>query len=259
MIPINRASTNEWIAEPPKRKSAVSVSNTVSEVLIDRPIVCRMLWLTIWSNGSPACRTRFSRMRSNTTIVSCTENPMTVSMAVTNRASSWSPKNGAEDGEDAHDHDHVVDQRRDRRDAHAVVAEAEGDPEMIAIAPKAMSRMACWTSSALTTGPTLVSTSTSSIGPKRASRAVRSTASLPLSVSLPLPEVGEAAAAAAGTGDPEAAGLAEAEEPEALALATALGLATAGDADAAGETDAMPLAAADPEAAGEGVGQGGSV
>ena len=84
--------------------------------LIDRPKVCRMQWLTMSSNGSPACRTRFSRTRSNTTIVSWTLNPMTVSIAVTNRASIWTLEERAQDGEDADDHDHVVEQRDERGD-----------------------------------------------------------------------------------------------------------------------------------------------
>ena len=66
---------------------------TVRLVVIDRPKVWRIEWLTIRSNGSPAWRARFSRTRSNTTIVSWTEKPMTVSIAVTNRPSIWRPKN----------------------------------------------------------------------------------------------------------------------------------------------------------------------
>ena len=64
---------------------------TVRLVVIDRPNVCRIEWLTMRSNGSPTWRARFSRTRSNTTIVSWTEKPMTVSIAVTNRLSIWSP------------------------------------------------------------------------------------------------------------------------------------------------------------------------
>src|SRR3989442_1570054 len=39
-------------------------------------------------SASPGLSFRFSRMRSNTTIVSCTENPMMVSTAVTKRLST---------------------------------------------------------------------------------------------------------------------------------------------------------------------------
>ena len=56
-------------------------------VMIERANVWRIEWLTISANGSPAWRARFSRIRSNTTIVSWTLKPMTVSIAVTNRAS----------------------------------------------------------------------------------------------------------------------------------------------------------------------------
>ncbi len=38
---------------------------------------------------------------------------MTVSMAVTNRASTWSPMKRAQDGEDADHDDDVVEQRHD--------------------------------------------------------------------------------------------------------------------------------------------------
>ncbi len=70
----------------------MSVTITVSDVLIERPIVCRIEWFTMAPNGSPAWRTRFSRIRSNTTIVSCTLKPMIVSRAVTKSASNSSPK-----------------------------------------------------------------------------------------------------------------------------------------------------------------------
>ena len=66
---------------------------TVRLVVIDRPSVWRIEWLTIRSNGSPTWRARFSRIRSNTTIVSWTEKPMTVSIAVTNRPSICMPAN----------------------------------------------------------------------------------------------------------------------------------------------------------------------
>ncbi len=55
--------------------------------MIERPKVWRIEWLTIASIGSPAWRALFSRTRSKTTIVSWTLKPITVSIAVTNRAS----------------------------------------------------------------------------------------------------------------------------------------------------------------------------
>ncbi len=48
------ARTKYVVAEPPKRNSASSVMNTVKLVVIDRPIVWRIEWLTISANGSPA-------------------------------------------------------------------------------------------------------------------------------------------------------------------------------------------------------------
>ena len=72
MMPISSASTNSWVAAPPNRSSASSVRTTVKLVVIDRPNVCRIEWLTTAENGSPAWRARFSRIRSKTTIVSWT-------------------------------------------------------------------------------------------------------------------------------------------------------------------------------------------
>ena len=54
---------------------------------------------------------------------------MTVSIAVTNSASICSPMNVPRMAKIADDHDDVVDECDDRRDAHPEVAEAEGDPE----------------------------------------------------------------------------------------------------------------------------------
>ena len=129
MIPISRASTKSLIAAPPNSSSARSVRTTVRLVMIDRPKVCRIEWLTMSANGSPACRALFSRIRSKTTIVSCTEKPMTVSIAVTNSASICDVEERAEDREDADDDDHVVEQRDERGDAELDVAEPVGDPE----------------------------------------------------------------------------------------------------------------------------------
>ena len=93
MIPISSARTKSWIAAPPNRSRASSVRTTVRLVMIERPKVCRIEWLTIAANGSPAWRALFSRTRSNTTIVSWTLKPMTVSIAVTNSASISTWKN----------------------------------------------------------------------------------------------------------------------------------------------------------------------
>ena len=58
-------------------------------------------------------------MRSNTTIVSWTEKPMTVSTAVMNIESSSIREEPAEDREDAEHQQRVVEQRRDRAGAVA--------------------------------------------------------------------------------------------------------------------------------------------
>ena len=80
-MPISRASTNVKIVEPPKSSSTTSVSSTVNDVFSERVSVWARLWLTTSSKVSPGRRMKFSRMRSNTTMVSWTEKPMTVSTA----------------------------------------------------------------------------------------------------------------------------------------------------------------------------------
>jgi hypothetical protein len=87
-IPSSSARAKVAIVGGPSSSRAASGTMTVSEVMIDRPAVCRIEWLTIAPNDSLAWRTRFSRIRSKTTIVSCTLKPMIVSSAVTNSASN---------------------------------------------------------------------------------------------------------------------------------------------------------------------------
>ena len=72
---------------------------------------------------------RFSRTRSNTTIVSWTEKPMTVSIAVTNSASIWRSMNVPRSAKTPDGDDDVVEQRDDRGHAHAQVAEPVRDPD----------------------------------------------------------------------------------------------------------------------------------
>ena len=84
-------------------------------VASDRCIVSIRLRLAIWVKVSPRYFGAFSRMRSKTTIVSCTEKPMTVSSAVRNSASASQPKMQAEDAEDADRHQEVVEHGDDRR------------------------------------------------------------------------------------------------------------------------------------------------
>src|SRR5438552_14508441 len=93
MIPTSKARVNGRIVAPPNRVSALKVKITVSDVFSERAMVCTRLAFTTWSNVSEVRRCMFSRMRSNTTIESCTEKPTTVNKAVINRASIWKPIN----------------------------------------------------------------------------------------------------------------------------------------------------------------------
>ena len=63
MMPMSSARTNSWVAEPPKSRRVASVRTTVKLVVIDRPKVWRIEWLTTSEKGSPAWRARFSRTR----------------------------------------------------------------------------------------------------------------------------------------------------------------------------------------------------
>src|SRR6478752_6857500 len=217
MIPIRSARTKLLIAWPPKRYSASSVRTTVKLVMIERASVCRIEWLTISSNGSPACRARFSRIRSKTTIVSWTLNPMTVSMAVTNSASIASPTN----------------------------------VPRIAKIPTTMIRMiACRIRSDETTGPIVVSDACSAIGPSAAWSAVTISPPFPSVGSwvLPMAVPGEPD----GAGDPDAPG-----DPlgAALGLGEALGLGL-GVGDGVEDGDAEAAGATEPDAAADGAADG---
>ena len=110
-IPMSSASTNEWIAAPPNRNSAVSVMTTVSDVLMDRPSVCRMLWLTMASNGSPGV--------TDAVLADSVEHHDRVVDAEADdgqhrgheQGVDLEPDERAQDGEDADHHDDVVEQR----------------------------------------------------------------------------------------------------------------------------------------------------
>ena len=88
-MPISSASTNSRVVTPPNSTSALSVKITVSDVLqraaerLGQAVVDDLL-----ERLRRACGGMFSRMRSNTTIVSWTEKPITVSTAVTNSEST---------------------------------------------------------------------------------------------------------------------------------------------------------------------------
>src|SRR5579875_3022501 len=88
-MPISSVSVNVRMSSLPKMVSADSVNSTVSEVFSERDIVCIRLASTICSKVSTVRRCMFSRMRSKTTIVSCTEKPTTVSKAVMKSESIW--------------------------------------------------------------------------------------------------------------------------------------------------------------------------
>ena len=85
---------------------------TVRLVVIERPNVWRIEWLTISVERLAGMPARFSRTRSNTTIVSWTEKPMMVSIAVTNSPSIWTPKNVPRIANTPDDDDDVVDAAR---------------------------------------------------------------------------------------------------------------------------------------------------
>ena len=123
MMPISSARTKSLIAEPPNRNSASSVSTTVRLVVIERPNVCRIEWFTISSNGSPAWRARFSR-------IAVEDHDRVVDAEADDgqhrgheQGVDLEPEERAQDGEDADDDDHVVEQRDQRRHAEPDVAE----------------------------------------------------------------------------------------------------------------------------------------
>ena len=115
MMPISSARTKSLIAAPPNSSSASSVMTTVRLVMIDRPNVCRIEWLTISANGSPAWRALFSRI--------AVEHDDRVVDAEADDGQHRGHEQGvdldveerAEDREDADDDDDVVEQRRPAR------------------------------------------------------------------------------------------------------------------------------------------------
>ncbi len=127
------------------------------------------------------------------------------------------------------------------------------------------SRIACWVSSELITGPTVVRLRCASIGPRAASSAVTSVPISPVRVTPPGTGVGEGeglglgdaagdAEAPAAAAEPDAAGLADAPaEPDAAGEADG-----AAEAEVPGEAEVAGLAAADgatlPDAVGDELG-----
>jgi protein-export SecD/SecF family membrane protein len=76
--------TNPGIIDQIAEDLGQRFNTTVRDVLSERPNVCNRLSLTVTSKLGLMPRRRFSRMRSNTTIVSWTEKPITVSNPVRN-------------------------------------------------------------------------------------------------------------------------------------------------------------------------------
>ncbi len=94
IIPTKNATINHFMLAPPKSKSAKRTSTTVSDVFKDLAKVSLKLWFTTSSKvWFLTFFIKFSRILSNTTIVSCTENPMMVRTAVMKRTSTSTPKN----------------------------------------------------------------------------------------------------------------------------------------------------------------------
>ena len=69
-MPTRSARAKFRIENPPNRYSAKSVRTTVNDVITDRASVCMIEKLITGFSASPGFSRRFSRMRSNTTIVS---------------------------------------------------------------------------------------------------------------------------------------------------------------------------------------------
>ena len=122
MMPISRASDEVRIAAPPNRAERSSVMTTVRLVMIERPSVCRIEWLTIAPNGSPAWR--------DPVLADAVEDHDRVVDAEADDGQHRGHEQGvdlergrsAQDRERADDDDHVVEQRHERSRA---VAEAE--------------------------------------------------------------------------------------------------------------------------------------
>ena len=117
MIPISRASTKSLIAAPPNSSSARSVRTTVRLVMIDRPKVCRIEWLTIVGERLAGV--------ARLVLADPVEDDDRVVDAEADDGQHRGHEQGVdldaeerpEDGEDADDDDHVVEQR-DQRGRH---------------------------------------------------------------------------------------------------------------------------------------------
>ena len=77
MMPIRRTKAKSFVVVPPRKYSATRARKIVRDVLIERPNVCVTELPTISAKDcfdlESWLRRKFSRTRSKTTIVSCTE------------------------------------------------------------------------------------------------------------------------------------------------------------------------------------------
>ena len=70
MTPTRSAKAKSLSVSPPKRNSASTGKMVQNEVAIERTMTSDIERLTIWENAALGMRGTFSRMRSNTMIVS---------------------------------------------------------------------------------------------------------------------------------------------------------------------------------------------
>ena len=91
ITPTSSTSRKFWMVTPPIRNIAMIVSTVTNDVLIDRTSVSVRLTFTASEKGTSASREVTSRTRSNTTIVSCTEKPITVRIATMKAVSTSVP------------------------------------------------------------------------------------------------------------------------------------------------------------------------
>ena len=92
IVPVKSATTNHLMVSPPIRMRASNIKTIVKEFVRDLPIVSLSARSAIYSNGVFSCLFLYSRIRSKTTIVSCTEKLIVVKKAVTKSVSTSTPK-----------------------------------------------------------------------------------------------------------------------------------------------------------------------
>ena len=82
-VPMISANAKSCSVSPPKNSSARTGSSVQNEVASERTMTSLIDRLTIWENAARGMRGTFSRIRSNTMIVSYSEKPRMVSNAAT--------------------------------------------------------------------------------------------------------------------------------------------------------------------------------